>query len=928
MLRLRPCLTTLLATSLAFAGCSKSNDDSTLGPGPDATLFFELEGESVEESPFPSDVYLEHLTSVVVPQIPVPVLSTPTFRGLLDPTGALEAGRVGGFSLNHAGAINLQTFTAAPVPRGLAFLNQLSTTLRFGYAAHTEVTIPVSAVPGAILDIATVSAPGTVRLFDLGVPSFQPGVGLTALSGPAQELAIGELKLRGNAINLRPQVPFTPSTSLDPFGFGRKTIGVLVTDGVLRTTKGGLVRASAQYDAVRNGDLSAIPQPAQAALARYVTESDLGLGLISTLDPTVTRAGTAVYFQFTITDDARSMQLLTAIANGQAPLNGSQLGGAAQAFVGLNDGQPSSVNVDVVAGIDGVPGSADDPATVTTTSTPSIADLYNTVFGPFSGTTTAISVSFDLLGNATSTVVSDGARIIPGLLAGGSLTVNVGQANQANFTITGNSANNLTVRGDVSSAAGGQAVSFLAVPVTGGGAAVPQAGIAQISSGLLTTPSFMAPATPAAPATPGDPVGIPFFTRTFLSTAGITPADPNNALTAPAFIPFSPTDPVVQFGINRLPFLAFYPDATVFPGARPVVVGIHGFTRQKEDLMLLASAVCSSGSVLVCIDVYQHGDRQVVPSLSIDAVAQALLPVADGDNSGKLDENGFPDPFINPTALARTRDKLRQSLFDQLCLIRAVAGGATFDAAGTAVDGTQIRLAGQSLGGIAGTILTAISPNIERAVLNVPGGSVTGILADSPSIAPGFDGLLVATGNADFDINPAAVNALLAGTAGATRFTRENAPRVLFDIVATTVTSSVDPLVFADRMLTGFLRGGSTPSVLVQFVLGDQVVPNNSNSRLAAAFNVGGTLVAVTPTTTFLNPFAGNAPQSVTFPILFDVPTLPSATASSAAPFVGNAMVQFDAAHGFLLAPDFNNLAPTFAGQTQVATFLAAGVTQ
>ena len=52
-------------------------------------------------------VYLEHLTPAVVASIPGPVLSTPTFRGLLDPTGALETGRIGGFNFSQAGAIDL-----------------------------------------------------------------------------------------------------------------------------------------------------------------------------------------------------------------------------------------------------------------------------------------------------------------------------------------------------------------------------------------------------------------------------------------------------------------------------------------------------------------------------------------------------------------------------------------------------------------------------------------------------------------------------------------------------------------------------------------------------------------------------------------------------------------------------------------------------
>src|SRR5690606_36512758 len=74
-----------------------------------------------------------------------------------------------------------------------------------------------------------------------------------------------------------------------------------------------------------------------------------------------------------------------------------------------------------------------------------------------------------------------------------------------------------------------------------------------------------------------------------------------------------------------------------------------------------------AGVALVAIDAYQHGARQ----------HDIALP--EGGFSDKLDVAlaaagvAFPDPFVNPTFLARTRDKLRQTVVDAMALVRVVS---------------------------------------------------------------------------------------------------------------------------------------------------------------------------------------------------------------------------------------------------------------
>jgi len=341
-----------------------------------------------------------------------------------------------------------------------------------------------------------------------------------------------------------------------------------------------------------------------------------------------------------------------------------------------------------------------------------------------------------------------------------------------------------------------------------GGEGLPTEAIDRIVIGGLATPNFVSD-------TIYDEQSL-FTNGTFLARNPLVPFTSDN--------PLSLSDAAPS---RVIPYLAIFPREHADPP--PVVVGLHGISRQKEDWLAAANALCAAGHVVVAIDFYQHGARQrdiALPEGDFSAKLDPVLAVAGQD---------FPDPFINTTFLARTRDKLRQSIVDELALIRVLteADGQSplVDLDGDAVpdDYGPVRLVGQSLGSILGTAIAAVSPDIDRVVLSVPGGSLLQVLEQSPALHGDIDLLIYATANAPgFGL-----------LAGQTRgMLPDDGSRQLFDRVAETVLSTVDPLTYAPAVLSGDL-GNARPRVLVQLALNDLVVPNSTNARLVHALAAG-----------------------------------------------------------------------------------------
>jgi hypothetical protein len=181
--------------------------------------------------------------------------------------------------------------------------------------------------------------------------------------------------------------------------------------------------------------------------------------------------------------------------------------------------------------------------------------------------------------------------------------------------------------------------------------------------------------------------------------------------------------------------------------------------------------------------------------------------------------------LINLVNFFASRDNLRQQVISDAQLARVVSSATTGNLgqqAGIQLDPTKISYVGQSLGGIMGTIYTAVAPEVRNAALNVPGGDVPGIIFNSPAfgqLRTAFDQGLAAQGI------PA------------------NSPT--YDLFVGTITRWIidpaDPLnagpyLVRDTGLSGGLANqGSTRRGFVQWVLNDQVVPNPNTVELIRA---------------------------------------------------------------------------------------------
>jgi hypothetical protein len=180
-------------------------------------------------------------------------------------------------------------------------------------------------------------------------------------------------------------------------------------------------------------------------------------------------------------------------------------------------------------------------------------------------------------------------------------------------------------------------------------------------------------------------------------------------------------------------------------------------------------------------------------------------------------------------------------------LVRQVEAGVDIDGDGSLdLDASRIYYAGQSFGGIYGTIFLGTEPALKAGVPNVPGGSVTEIARISPAFR-------VLTAIALVSRAPSLIN--LPPTPGASfpfnlNF-NENMPlrnvapvvnavpgaadiQAFFDR-AQWVTQAGNPVSYAPYLRKHPLDGHNAKPVIVQFAKGDVTVPNPTSSAIIRA---------------------------------------------------------------------------------------------
>jgi hypothetical protein len=314
--------------------------------------------------------------------------------------------------------------------------------------------------------------------------------------------------------------------------------------------------------------------------------------------------------------------------------------------------------------------------------------------------------------------------------------------------------------------------------------------------------------------------------------------------TADKFIPPIGTrtgTPVIR-STNDISFNLILPAGTPPRRGWPVAIFGHGFTDSKEGApIVVAASMASQGVATIAINVVGHGGGPLGTLTVLRATgAPVTIPAGgrgiDQDGNGSIDSTEGVDA-APPRALISSRDGLRQTVADLMQLVRVIETGGI-----PGLDRSRIFYAGQSFGGIYGTIFLAVEPSVRVGVPNVPGGPIIEIARLSPAFRP-LVGLSLLTRtpsllnagafappqwgfneNIPLRNQPPVINTVSGATA-------------IQEVIENTewVSQSGNPVAYAPHVRRSPLDGMDAKSVIVQFAKGDQTVPNPTAAALLRA---------------------------------------------------------------------------------------------
>ncbi|MEI8255696.1 MAG: hypothetical protein WCJ30_08500, partial [Deltaproteobacteria bacterium] len=200
--------------------------------------------------------------------------------------------------------------------------------------------------------------------------------------------------------------------------------------------------------------------------------------------------------------------------------------------------------------------------------------------------------------------------------------------------------------------------------------------------------------------------------------------------------------PVVATPDRRIPITIALPRGPVPAGGFPVVFYAHGLGGQRGDMLGIMNEMARAGFATVSIDWSTFGQRAAPMPADVASSAPGAYHGPDGfadtTNGNPLDfVGGFQDMGI-------FRDNLRQSALEIVQLRRVLADPAldlsvvAAEYGGTAprLDGQHVAYVGGSLGGIIGTLIASVEPQVNPFVLNVAGAAfATQIVTTAPNQA-------------------------------------------------------------------------------------------------------------------------------------------------------------------------------------------------
>jgi hypothetical protein len=314
-----------------------------------------------------------------------------------------------------------------------------------------------------------------------------------------------------------------------------------------------------------------------------------------------------------------------------------------------------------------------------------------------------------------------------------------------------------------------------------------------------------------------------------------------NFETSGGFIPPVPTRtgvPPVQ-STQDIYFNLFLPAAPRPANGWPVAIYGHGFGDNKNNSPLaVASTLAAHGIATISINVVGHGFGAGGTLTVIRSAGPVVLPAGgrgvDQNGDGAIDSSEGLLATGAQTDIA-ARDGIEQTVTDLMQVVRAIQGGMDVEGNGSkALDAGRIYYFGQSLGGIYGTILLGIEPDIHTGVPNVPGGTFIDITRLGLSFRPLLGQFLASRvpsliniGGLNFNDNmplrnqPPVINAV----PGAIDIQK-------LEDTGNWLSQSGDPLAWAPFIRKSPLRGETAKNVIIQFARGDETNPNPTTTAL------------------------------------------------------------------------------------------------
>jgi Big-like domain-containing protein len=295
--------------------------------------------------------------------------------------------------------------------------------------------------------------------------------------------------------------------------------------------------------------------------------------------------------------------------------------------------------------------------------------------------------------------------------------------------------------------------------------------------------------------------------------------------------------PAVQ-GTNQLQFTLFVPGGAKPAGGWPTAIFGHGFTDSKNGApWAVASSLGHAGIATIAINVVGHGFGAGATYTATTPAGPLTFPAGgrgiDQDGIGGIGSTEGVNA-VGANALIGNRDGLRQTTIDLMQLVKEIEAGIDVDGDGSPdLSSSRIYYAGQSFGGIYGTQLLGLEPDIRAGVPNVPGGPIIEIARLSPSFRPLVGSALITRRPSLY--NNAAPDAFL------TNF-NENIPLRNLPIVvdnvpgASAIQEYVDHAEWAQQAANPAAYAPFiTRPVIFQFAFGDKTVPNPTTSAILRA---------------------------------------------------------------------------------------------